>query len=282
MFRKPQVLFLSLIALITAGLAIDGLAQEGDLRDEQPPIPVEEIIEQFVAKETEFSIARSRYTYRQDITVQELDGADRVRGEYRMVSDILFEDGGRTRTERIVFAPPNTLDRIVLTPEDLEDFESIQPFVMTDDEAHLYDVEYVGKQQIDEIDCYVFEVGPKVIEEGERYFEGRIWVDDLDLQIVKTYGKAVPDIRDGDQDNLFPRFETYREQIDGVYWFPTYTRALDTLNFRSGPVRIREVIRYQDYQEFAADVTFTFEDEVVIEEAPSEVPSEAPSEAPAN
>jgi hypothetical protein len=204
--------------------------------------------------------------------VQELDASDRVRGEYRMVSDILFEDGGRTRTERIVFAPPNTLDRIQLTPQDLEDLESIQPFVMTEDEVHLYDIEYLGKEQIDEIDCYVFDVGPKVIEEGERYFEGQIWVDDLDLQIVKTYGKAVPDIRDDGPENLFPRFETYRQQIDGVYWFPTYTRALDTLDFRTGPVRIREVIRYEDYQRFEADVTFTFGDEVEVEAPPSEQP----------
>lgn len=275
MLPRPRVPFVPILCLLAGGaiglLSDAANAQEGGLRDEPPPIPVEEIIERFVAKETEFALARDSYTYRQDVTVQEMDANDRVRGEYRMVSDILFEAGGR-RTERIVYAPPNTLDRIQLTPQDLKDLESIQPFVMTNEEVDLYDIEYLGKEKIDEIDCYVFDVGPKVIEKGERYFEGQIWVDDLDLQIVKTYGKAVPDLVEKGQENLFPRFETYRQQIDGVYWFPTYTRAVDTLNFRSGAVRIREVIRYEDYKQFEADVTLTFGDEVDSEDPPSPRP----------
>jgi len=178
-----------------------------------------------------------------------------------MVSDIGFEPGGR-RTEKVVFAPQSTLQGIQLTPQDLEDIRSIQPFVLTDEDLHLYDVKYVGKELIDEIDNYVFEVGPKNMEKGERYFEGKIWVDDQDLQIVKTFGKAVPDIIDKGQENLFPRFETYREQIDGYYWFPTYTRAVDTLNFSSGSQKIRQVIKYENYKQFGADVNLTFGDAV--------------------
>jgi hypothetical protein len=272
MFQKRIALGFLSFFLVAIIVQISAVAQQGGLRDEQPPIPVADIIEQFAAKETEFATARGRYTYRQDVTVQELDANDRVRGEYRMVSDILFEEGGQRRTEKVVYAPPNTLDRIQMTSQDIEDLESIQPFVLTTADLELYDVEYMGKEQIDEIDCYVFDVGPTRIEDDMRYFEGRIWVDDLDLQIVKTYGKAVPDIVDDGPENLFPRFETYREQIDGVYWFPTYTRAVDTLNFRSGPVRIRQVIRYEDYQQFAADVTFTFGDEVDDGEEPVEQP----------
>jgi len=257
--KRSQRLLLGFLSALL--LAPPTLAQEGGLRDEQPPIPVQEIIERFAARESEFSLARSNYVYRQDVTVQELDSRDRVLGEYRVVSDIGFEPDGVRRTEKIVYAPPNTLNGIQLTPQDLEDIREIQPFVLTTEDLELYDIEYLGKEQIDEIDNYVFEVGPKVIEEGERYFEGSIWVDDLDLQIVKTFGKAVPDIRDGDQENLFPRFETYRQQID-AYWFPTYTRALDTLNFSSGARRIRQVIRYEEYQQFGSDVRITFGDEV--------------------
>jgi hypothetical protein len=260
--------------LVAGSLAVlPAMAQEDELREVAPPLPVEEIIGQFAAKEAEFARARENYTYRQDVTVQELDGSDRVRGEYRMVSDILFEETGR-RTERIVYAPVNTLDRIQLTPQDLEDIRSIQPFVLTTTEVDLYDIEYAGKQQIDEIDCYVFDISPKEIEDGERYFEGRLWVDDLDLQIVKTYGKAVPDLVKDGQENLFPRFETYRQQIDD-FWFPTYTRAVDTLNFRSGPVRIRQVIRYEDYKQFGADVTFS-----VIDEVEDEPDADAEGEPP--
>ena len=147
---------------------------------------------------------------------------------------------------KIVSAPPDTLKRISLTPQDLQDMREIQPFVLTTDDIGKYNIKDAGKEKIDEIDCYTFEVEPKKIEKGQRYFQGKIWVDDRDLQIVKTYGKAVPDLCVGGDkcsENLFPRFETYREQIDG-YWFPTYTRANDTLNFTSGKVRIRQIFRY--------------------------------------
>ena len=64
--------------------------------------------------------------------------------------------------------------------------------------------------------------GIKALVQGKRYFEGQIWVDDRDLQIVKSEGKPVPEIKSkGGQENLFPRFTTYREQIDGKFWFPS-------------------------------------------------------------
>ena len=240
MARKWLTTFLLSFLLISVAPVLQALAQEGGLRDEQPPIPVSEIIQKFAAKEAQFRLARANYVYRQDLKVQELDSRNRVLGEYHVISNILFESPGR-RTEKIVYAPQSTLRGIQITPQDLEDIRSIQPFVLTTDDLDLYDVNYLGKEQIDEIDNYVFEVSPKVIEEGERYFEGKIWVDDIDLQIVKTFGKAVPDIIKDGQENLFPRFETYREQIDGVFWFPTYTRAVDTLNFSSGSKRIRSI-----------------------------------------
>ena len=166
------------------------------------------------------------------------------------------------RVERVVSAPPNTLRDISLTPEDLQDLREIQPFVLTTDDISKYNIKYLGKEKIDDIDCYVFDVGPKVLEKNQRYFQGQIWVDDKDLQIVKTYGKAVPDIKKGGGENLFPRFETYREQIDGKYWFPTYTRAVDTLQFSTGAKRIRQVVKYDNYKQFQANVRLTFGDAV--------------------
>ena len=274
MSRKWLTTFLFSFLLISAVPVSQALAQQGGLRDEQPPIPVSEIIQKFAAKEAQFRLARANYVYRQDVKVQELDSRDRVLGEYHVISDILFESPGR-RTEKIVYAPQSTLRGIQITPQDLEDIRSIQPFVLTTDDLDLYDVNYLGKEQIDEIDNYVFEVSPKVLEEGERYFEGKIWVDDLDLQIVKTFGKAVPDIIKGGQENLFPRFETYREQIDGVFWFPTYTRAVDTLNFSSGSKRIRQIIKYEDYKQFGADVELTFGDEVDKDDPETDEESES-------
>src|SRR5207247_430014 len=138
-------------------------------------------------------------------------------------------------------------------------------------------VRYLGKQKVDEIDCYLFFVSPKVMEKGERYFEGQIWVDDRDLQIVKTYGKAVPDLHKGkDNENIFPRFETYREQIDGKFWFPTYTRADDVLNFKSGPIHIRETVKYENYKRFRSSSTITFGSEAPEEKKPDTKKPEKP------
>src|ERR1041385_5976767 len=204
-------------AVFTLILASVGFAQgPTKLRHEDPPIPVDDIIHKFSEKEREFKIARGNYTYHQTVRVQNLNGNDRVMGEYYVESDIIFDSAGK-RTERITKAPPNTLQNISLTPEDLQDIREIQPFVLTTDDIAKYTLKYLGKEMIDEIDCYVFDVAPTKMEKNQRYFQGQIWVDDRDYQIVKTYGKAVPDLRKG-QENLFPRFETYREQIDGLYW----------------------------------------------------------------
>ena len=239
-----------------------GFAQgPSKLRKEDPPIPPDEMIRKFAEKEKQFRIARANYTYRQEVRVQNLNANDRVIGEYYVESDITFDPSGR-RTEKIIKAPPNTLTNIQLTPQDLQDIREIQPFVLTSDDIGKYNLKYLGKEMIDDIDCYVFDVAPKTIEKGQRYFQGQIWVDDKDLQIVKTYGKAVPDIREKGQENLFPRFETYREQIDGLYWFPTYTRAVDTLQFSAGAQRIRQIIKYDNYKKFQADVKLTFGDAV--------------------
>lgn len=233
----------------------------------KPEMPVEEIIRRFAEKEKDFRVARENYTFKQDVKVQELSDSGRVMGEYHTITDISFDDKGR-RTERITYAPASTLKNISITKEDLQDLESIQPFVLTTDEIDLYDLKYAGKEKVDEITCYVFDVSPKKIEKDRRYFEGKIWVDDRDLQIVKTYGKAVPDKRDKGSENLFPKFETYREQID-EYWFPTYTRAIDTLQFSAGPQKIREIVRYGDYKKFQTSVKLRFGGEVTDEQAPA-------------
>jgi hypothetical protein len=237
-----------------------------------PGIAVDEIIRKFSEKEKEFKLARENYAFRQEIKVQELSDSDRVIGTYEMTVEVSFDDKGR-RTEKIVYAPPPTLKNIGITPEDEKDFREIQPFVLTSDDIGKYNVKYAGKETIDEISAYVFEVSPKKIEKGQRYFEGKIWVDDKDFQIVKTYGKSVPDIHQKNgNSNIFPRFETYREQIDD-YWFPTYTRAVDTLEFPDFRQKIREIIRYGNYKKFQTSVKLKFGGEVTDDKsAPANAP----------
>jgi hypothetical protein len=233
--------------------ASDPKQSSAGLSKEPPSIPVEQVIQGFAEREAEFKVERDNFTYVQTFVVQTIDSAGRPDGEYRMASDVTFTPAGK-RYEKITYAPPPTLERISLSEEDLADLKNVQPFVLTTEELPKYDISYVGREQVDEISSYVFDVGPKKIEKNQRYFQGRIWVDDKDLEIVKTYGKAVPDIRKGSSENVFPRFETYRENIEGHYWFPTYTHADDVLHFRSGDVQIRMTVHYSDYKRFRVSI----------------------------
>ncbi len=260
----------ALFALFTAALCLPALAQEGPLNNDPPKgITPEEIIQRFAAKEKEFKQARDNYTYRQDVIVQTLDG-NTVDGEYHQVVDVTFDNQGR-RQERVVFAPQSTLQRVTMSKEDVDDIQHRLPFVLTSDEISEYDILYVGQQQEDELHCYVFDIAPKHIEGTKRYFQGRIWVDDRDFQIVKTHGKTVPDLINGKpvsqsskrhkagDENFFPAFTTWREQIDGRYWFPTYTKADDELHFSGGDVHIREIVKYTNYKRFGSNVKITYQ-----------------------
>jgi hypothetical protein len=226
-------------------------AQEGPLENTPPKgITAEEIIQKFAAKEKEFKLARDQYTYRQDITVKTLDGSTTT-GEYHEVFDVLFDDKGR-RMENVVFAPQSSLEAggLSLDEGDVQDFRNRLPFVLTSDEIPEYNI--------------LYDIAPKQIVGKKRYFQGRIWVDDNDFQIVKTYGQAVPEVRDtkkkgNKNEHLYPKFTTWRQQIDGKYWFPSYTRADDTLHFNLNDIHIREIVKYEDYKRFGSSVKILYQ-----------------------
>jgi len=273
-FLKRSRLFLAVLlsALLSiATLSRTATAQEGALDKSEPKgITVEEVIKRFATKEKEFKEARDQYTYRQDVKVMTLDG-DTPDGSYQQVFDVTFDDKGR-KTKNVVFAPQPSLQRIMMTEEDFDDIENRLPFVLTSDEIGEYDILYVGQQKQDELNTYVFDVAPKQIAGKKRYFQGRIWVDDHDFQIVETYGKTVPDLnvkKKRGNENLFPKFTTWREQIDGQYWFPTYTRAEDTLKFSTGDVKIREIIKYTNYRRFGSKSRITYEGQEVKKADPN-------------
>jgi hypothetical protein len=244
--------------------------------DEVKNVNPDEIIQKFAAKEADFAHARENYTYRQTVKIQTLTDGGAVDGRYEIVEDIIFSPDGK-RAEKVVRAPVSTLTRLMLTPEDLEDLRNVQPFVLTTSEIPQYDIKYLGPQKADEIPCYVFSVKPKKMEKGHRYFEGQIWVDDRDFQIVKTYGKAVGLLHRG-EDQQFPKFETLREQVDGKYWFPVYTDADDTLHFQAGPIRMRMIVKYEDYKQFKSDASIKFGN--TVDEQNKEQKGQPPSQNP--
>ena len=266
------------VTLLACGLAaLPARAQEGPLENTSPAgTTPEDIIKRFAAKETEFSKARDQYTYRQDVKVETLDG-ETVDGQYHEVFDVMFDDKGH-RIENVVFAPASSLTKIFMSQEDFEDIRHRLPFVLTTEDLPEYNILYVGQQKEDELECYVIDIAPKKIEGKKRYFQGRVWVDNHDFQIVKTYGKTVPDIRQkhGDQENLFPKFTTWRQQIDGQYWFPVYTKADDELHFKMEDVHIKEVVKYEDYKRFGAKSTILYQGKEIPkgEKPPEQKPDE--------
>lgn len=244
------------IAFCILAMAGCAWAQAPELDEAQ----AQEVIRKFAAKEAEFARARESYTYRQSVKLQEFGLDGRPGGKFEMVSDIIFSKDGK-RTERVVRAPVTTLERILMDPQDEQDLRSVQPFVLTTKELDKYDVRYLGIEKVDEIECYTFAVKPKKLLEGERYFSGIVWVDDRDLQIVKSYGRGVGFQKKG-SNHRYPKFETYRQQIDNKYWFPTYTIAKDTLRFTDSSVPILQIVKYEDYKQFKSESTITFGDEV--------------------
>ena len=283
---KPPLGMLLCIAVFFSSLfaTLRVTAQEGPLESAPPKgVTPEEIIQRFAAKEKEFKEAREQYTYRQDITVRTLDGSTTT-GEYHEVFDVLFDDKGR-RMENVVFAPASSLEQggLSLDEGDVQDFRNRLPFVLTSDEIPEYNILYVGQQAEDELHCYVFDIAPKQIVGKKRYFQGLIWVDDHDFQIVKTYGQAVPETRDtkkkgGKQEHLYPKFTTWRQQIDGKYWFPSYTRADDTLHFNLNDVHIREIVKYEDYKRFGSSVKILYQGQEIpkADQKPGQSPPQPP------
>jgi hypothetical protein len=243
-------------------------ASAAEVAKDPTPDEIQNIIRKFTDKETEFAKARELYTYRQSSKIQEVSPPG---GTYQIVEEVSFDSRNR-RASHVTFAPVNGLVNIMMTGEDEQDLRNVMPFVMTNDTANEYNVAYKRREKVDEISCYVFSVTPKVLtKDRKRYFDGDIWVDDQDLQIVKTFGRATGALRRG-EDQQFPKFETYREQIDGKYWFPTYTYADDTLNFKDSSQRIKVVVKYDHYKKFEFKTDSTIQYGAVESDQPAAPP----------
>jgi hypothetical protein len=241
---KQKLLVLLTVSLLPASFA----AQTRSARPSQPG-SMQEIISRFAASESQNKIARNNYTFTQNFDLRTIGIGGQVTGDYHRVSDIVYDDRGE-RVEKITYFPSPTLKDLQVTPEDMQDLAGVEPFALTLEDLPKYEVNYVGKERLDELNTYVFEVAPIKMVRGRRYFKGRIWVDDEDLQVVKAAGQSVPEIKE----QRFPRFESYRENIDGKYWFPTYVYADDDLDFDRGSIHIRMVVRYTNYKKFSTNI----------------------------
>jgi hypothetical protein len=220
-------------------------------RGQEPPANLAKLA---AHRETETETERNEYTYRQSVTLDELDDHGGARGQFREMRDVIFSPQ-HDRTEQMVGSPSNGLKNLILTEEDFQDIRNIQPLVLTEDRLWNYETKFRGEETMDEVDCWVLQVRPRQILQGQRFFDGMIWIDKKDYNIVRMEGQAVPQIRTTKAENLFPRFTTIRKPLDGKHWFPVYTDADDTLHFRTGGQRIRLRIAYSNYKRFGAEST---------------------------
>ena len=259
----------------------------GPLDKSMPAMPPDQIIQKFAAKESEFRQAMGQYTYTRSVKIETLNDDSQPDGAYQQVTDISY-DGKGAKLEHVTFAPANTLERLIMTPADMSDIEHRLPFVLTTEDLPLYNITYVGRQKVDDLDNYVFDVAPKRIEKGQRYIQGRIWVEQRDLQIVVVNAKNVPDdLRPGHEDLSLP-FTTYREQVDGQFWFPVYSKADGVLHFSGGKgymsedVHLRSIVKYSNYKRFGTSIKITFQGQDISTNNQQPAQGKTPAAQPQN
>jgi hypothetical protein len=222
---------------------------------EDPPANLTRLI---AARETETEQAQSNYTYRQTVTLDEMNPSGLIQGTYSEVRDIIFSPA-QERSEQMVGKPFATLTHLKLTDEDFRDMREIQPFLLTKEQAFLYQTQFRGEETMDGVDCFVVQIGPRQILDGQRLFDGMLWVSKKDYSVIRSEGQAVPQIHTLKSENLFPHFTTLRQKVEGDFWFPVTTYGDDTLYFKGGAQRVRLTIRYTEYHRFGADSKVTFD-----------------------
>ncbi len=245
--RSRVIIGLVLLCLAGAAYSQDAAADRV-VKGTMTPGEMDRIIKKVTANEGAFREALTNYVFTRDAVITTIGLGGNITGVYHRQSFMTFNQDG-TRFEKILFFPIPTLTEIQMTPEDLEDLGGVNPFALEPSAISQYNFNYVGTEKIDELDLYVFDVTPKVMPDPKRsklrLFTGRIWVDKAELMIVKSKGKAVPETKQ----NKFPIVETWRENIDGKYWFPTYVYSDDHLVFDSGQVvHTKMKVTYKDYK----------------------------------
>lgn len=270
---------ISLFGLLVLTLStIGAFAQTSNIvRTNMSQTEIDRIVKSFTSKEADFRQALGTYAFSRKAEISTVGMGGQISGTYRRDSRLTFGDDGR-RQEKILFAPISTLKEITITAEDLENLNGVDPYAIDPKTVALYNFNFVGKEKIDELDLYVFDVAPKVAPDPKKtkqaLFSGRIWVDDQDLQIVKSRGKAVPETKQ----NKYAVIETWRENIEGKYWFPSFSTSDDELVFDNGNVvKLRIRVRYSNYTQGKTDVRILDDNEEIKEEKPAPKPTPSPT-----
>ena len=218
-----------------------------------PSLPESEIIQRFTKKEDEYLLSRTHFTYRKTIRIEEFGPDGKPSGEFVLITEPARDADGKL-FEKVVERPQSTLQHFYFRSEDLEGLQRIPAFPLTTAQLAKYNLKYLGKEQVDEVECYIFQVKPKMVERQKAYFDGVVWVDAKYLEVVKTYGQWMTDLgpMHAIKDLPFNLFETYRENVEGKYWFPNYSRSDETADVKGQQIPVRIVIKWTDFKPLPA------------------------------
>jgi hypothetical protein len=210
-----------------------------------PPVPEQVIIQRFTANEEAMKKAYETYNFTQSIRMDELTDPG---GKFSVTGEVYTRPDGQ-RYLRVTKQPESTLKLMHFSLEDVRVIASMPEFPLTPDKVANYDFKYAGQEKLDQLNTYIFQVKPKLLSRKERYFQGVVWIDDQDFAIVKSYGKFVSEIEGNGTALPFTMFETYRENFQGKYWLPTYTRSDDYFkNDQNEELPLRLVIHSTDFK----------------------------------
>jgi hypothetical protein len=252
--RFLATLVVTAVSLGSLALAQTDCATGDNPVDQAPPktMSPEELIQKFTAQENRIRDARSHYTYTQEVLVQTLNDKT-ADGQWHEVKRVSYDDKAR-KVENVTYSEVSTLRDIQISPEDKDDISVFMQWILTSDQLPEYKLTYAGQQHVDDLETYVFQVEPLKEEKNKRYFQGKIWIDGRDLQMVKLCGKSVPDqthVKKHQPMDIRPTFVAYRQFIDGL-WFPAYARVDDTLHFQAQSIHVREIVKFKDYMKEGA------------------------------
>jgi hypothetical protein len=267
--KFPFAPFFALLVATSVCLAPAVLAQENAPGPQQPPpehrvtrivgvpepeappsLPPAEIIQAFSKKEELYQSTRPLYTYRKTIRIQEFGPDGKPTGEFDATYDAVRSADGKLY-EKAAAAPETSLVYLPFEPEDAQFLTRIPAYPVTASQLSKYNIQYLNTEKVDEVDCYIFQVSPRTLERQHPLFDGIIWVDQKYLEVVKTYGKWITDLGEVHPPSLpFGIFETYRENVDGKYWFPDYARADGTYKMKDREIPIRVTIKWTNFKPF--------------------------------
>jgi hypothetical protein len=203
---------------------------------------------QAAAENGKLTLAALReYTYYTQLTIETVSQADTITGRFYRLTEFSFDRDGN-RYEKVIETTSTLPEDVHIGATSANNLIRIYQFMLTPETLAQYDFNYIGREQLDELSTYVFDLEPKAKMPGpeknqDRYLRGRVWIDDQDICLVKVAGEAPLDAKT----RTTPRFETYF-QNEGKLWFPAYSSADDRVKSGKYLARVIVKLRFTGYK----------------------------------